>query len=353
MENQSQKEVIRTVRGDIDPWDAGNTATHEHLIINLQRQLKDSASDADKELQNADIALSNYYEIRRNNYNHFDRTLDDVDVAIRELAEFHDAGGQTLVEATSLGLGRDPRALHHISSETGVNVVMGSGWYVREFQDDKTLSRTQESLTQQIVSEIVEGVGQTGIRSGLIGEIGMASPWNSWDEKNLRAALKAHQVTNAPVMIHPGRDARDLTRYLNLIAAEDIDPRKVCISHVERTLFDVDSIIELARHGTYLAFDLFGQELSYYPLSDIDMPNDGRRIQLIRGLAEAGYLPQIVISQDIYRKTGLRNWGGEGYAHILRRVLPLMLRRGFDDADITTLMRTNPRNFLSFNRQGG
>lgn len=341
-------EIIRTVLGDIEPEMAGPTAPHEHLIIDLRRPLKETASDKDRDLQNVEISIENYYPIRRGNFNHFDRTLDDVDIAVDEIAEFYDAGGRTIVDATSVGLGRDPQALKEISRRSSVNVVMGSGYYVREFQNERTRSSAVGALTDRIVQDVTEGADNTDIRAGLIGEIGMTSPWSTWDETSLSAALEAQKQTGAPLMVHPGRQAGELRLYLDLIEKAGVAPNRVCISHIDRTLFKTDELVQLAKSGVYFAFDLFGQEFSFYAFSDIDMPNDAQRVMHIAELAHAGYVNQILMSQDIYRKTCLSRWGGEGYGHILKRVVPLMRRRGFTHEEIEQLIVHNPREFLSF-----
>lgn len=252
------------------------------------------------------------------------------------------------MEVTTRGLGRDPEALRRISALSNVHVVMGAGWYVQEFRPQHEQDIAMEQMTEQIVREVLHGVGDTGIRAGLIGEIGMSSPWSPCDEVNLRASARAQVATGAALMIHPGRDASDLARYFEVLDEEDVDLSRVVISHVERTIFTAEGLCELAARGTKLAFDLFGHEMSHYPLSDIDMPNDARRVQLISELADAGHLDQVLISQDIYRKTALRRWGGEGYGHVMSRVLPLMRRRGFTQSDINTLVVDTPRDFFAF-----
>lgn len=340
--------IIRTVLGDIDPLTAGPTAAHEHIIVEINRPLGREQPATRRALQDDEIRLDNYYEVRRQNTNHFDRRLDDVDVAVAEVRDFYAAGGRTIVEVTTRGLGRDPGALRRISALSDVHIVMGAGWYVQEFRPDLEQDLTLEQMTEEMVREVLHGVEDTGIRAGLIGEIGMSSPWSPRDEINLRASARAQVATGAALMIHPGRDAADLPRYFEVLDEENVDLSRVVISHVERTLFTTADLCELAARGAKLAFDLFGHEMSHYALSDIDMPNDARRVQLISELADAGHLDQVLISQDVYRKTALRRWGGEGYGHIMSRVLPLMRRRGFTETDIRTLVLDNPRDFFAF-----
>ena len=77
-------------------------------------------------------------------------------------------------------------------------------------------------------------------------------------------------------------------------------------------------LLKLADSGVTVEFGLFGQEASYYGLSDIDMPNDATRLRLIRALITAGHLDRVVISHDICYRTRLASFGGHGYGHIFR-----------------------------------
>lgn len=61
--------------------------------------------------------------------------------------------------------------------------------------------------------------------------------------------------------------------------------------------------MEFAKTGTICELDLFGNEVSYYELSDhFDMPNDATRIALAQTLIEHGYGDQITVSHDIHTK---------------------------------------------------
>jgi phosphotriesterase-related protein len=120
------------------------------------------------------------------------------------------------------------------------------------------------------------------------------------------------------------------------------------MSHIDRTLFSLADMVQLAQTGCYLEFDLFGQEFSYYPLAPIDMPNDAMRVEYLRGLMAAGYREKLVIAQDICHKVHLTKYGGEGYAHILEHVVPIMRRKGMTQDDINIILITNPARILAF-----
>lgn len=339
--------VVRTVLGDVDPSALGHTQPHEHLLIDVTRPRSKRATASERALDQAPITLASYYYVRRH-HTSADLQLFDVDVAIEELARYTAAGGATIVDVTSVGLGRDPQGLAAISRRSGVHVVMGAGFYFRDYHPTDVATATQDELAAEIVADVRTGVGDTGIRAGIIGEIGLSHPLHADEAKVLRAACAAQRETGAALMIHPGRDPRSPLEALDIVAAEGVDPGRVIMSHVERTVFSTAEMRAIADRGCYVAFDLFGQESSYYALSPIDMPNDATRVDYIVELLGMGHGERVLVSQDICHKTNMRHYGGEGFAHILDHVVPLMRRKGLDEDAITTITVTNPARALAF-----
>lgn len=338
--------IVRTVLGDVDPSVLGHTQPHEHLLVDLSRP-KTTRTDATRRaFDNAPITLENYSYIRRHHTTE-DLRIFDKDVAVAELARYTAAGGGTIVDATSIGLARDPRGLAEISRRSGVHVVMGAGFYFKDYHPADVAARTREELTAEIVADVRTGVDGTGIRSGLIGEIGLSHPLHPDEDKVLRAACAAQLETGAALMIHPGRDPGSPLLALGIVAEEGVDPARVIMSHVERTVFTSAEMRAIAETGCYVEFDLFGQESSYYALAPIDMPNDATRVDHIVDLIAYGHAAQILISQDICHKTNMTTYGGEGFAHILDNVLPLMRRKGIDEPGITQITTHNPARALT------
>ena len=97
-----------------------------------------------------------------------------------------------------------------------------------------------------------------------------------------------------------------------------------------------------------MEWDLFGNESSYYPLADIDMPSDAQRMDLIKSMVDEGYDGKIVIAHDICTKHRLVKYGGHGYGHILENIVPRMRRRGFSEANVQAITVSNPANILAF-----
>ena len=97
-----------------------------------------------------------------------------------------------------------------------------------------------------------------------------------------------------------------------MLAKGGADLSRVIMGHLDRTVFEFDALLSIAESGCYLEWDLFGNEGSYYPLAEIDMPSDGQRMGFIKRIADAGYSDKIVIGQDICTKHRLTKYGGHG-----------------------------------------
>ena len=119
------------------------------------------------------------------------------------------------------------------------------------------------------------------------------------------------------------------------------------MGHLDRTVFDFDLLRSIAASGCYLEWDLFGNEGSYYPLADFDMPSDAQRLDFIKHIVDAGYSDKVVIGQDIAVKHRLVKYGGHGYGHILQNIVPVMRRKGFSEDEIRAITVDNPADVLA------
>jgi phosphotriesterase-related protein len=340
----------QTVLGPADGDDLGITLPHEHLLIDFKVMFKEPDPAADKGRALAPVSMGNLGWIRQNFSSNLDNLrLLDEDVARDEALLFKQAGGQTMVDPTNGGLSRDPEALARIARATGLNIVMGAGYYVQAAHPAALGGRSQDDVTREIVADLTTGVGTTGIRAGLIGEIGCTWPWTDGEKKVARAAVAAQRQTGAPLMIHPGRNPRAPMQILELVEKEGGNPKRTIMCHIDRTIADRRHLMDLAQTGCYLEYDLFGLETSYYPYNpDFDMPNDGGRMAQILRLIEDGHGKQVLMSHDIAYKHCLTKWGGFGYHHLLLNVVPRLRRKGLDDRAIRGLLVDNPRRAIVF-----
>src|SRR5215813_12305172 len=341
---------IQTVLGAVAPDAIGITLPHEHLLIDFEVMFAEPAAATDKPRAQEAVSLANLGWVRQNfNSNHDNLRLDDEQVARDEILLFKDAGGRTVVDPTPSTIGRDPQALARIARATGLNLVMGAGYYVAASHPADMGRRTVDELAREMIADITTGVGDTGIRAGLIGEIGTTYPWTDNEQKVLRAAIATQRETGAPLMIHPGRHPDMPMQLAEFVRKEGGDLRRTIMCHIDRTIADVRAVIDLAQTGMWLEYDLFGMENSYYPYNpSFDMPNDGGRMAHVLALVAAGHGSRILLSHDIAYKTSLVKYGGYGYHHLLVNVVPRLRAKGVDDAGLRRLLVENPARAFAF-----
>jgi phosphotriesterase-related protein len=340
----------QTVLGPIAGEAMGITLPHEHLLIDFEVMFREPATGAERGLARQPVGLANLGWVRHNFSSNLDNLqLLDESTARDEALLFKHAGGQTFVDPTNRGLARDPLALARIARATGLNVIMGSGYYVAAAHPADMERKTTDDIARELVTDLTVGVDGTGVRAGFIGEIGTTWPWADSEKKVLRAAVAAQRDTGAALMIHPGRHERLPLQLVDFIRAEGADLGRTIMCHIERTIADPAVLYDLAATGVCLEYDLFGLETSYYPYNPaFDMPNDGERMRQILGLIERGHLAQILMSHDIAYKHCLTRWGGFGYHHLLRNVIPRLRAKGADDKTIQTLLIDNPRRAFAY-----
>jgi phosphotriesterase-related protein len=360
-ENKYVKELagkVQTVLGLIDPEDLGITLPHEHLLIDQTCggvYFTEPEEASQKIMAHQPVTLANLSWVRYHMIDSLDnRRLLDESMAIKEAMLFKLQGGKTIVDQTNIGIGRDPGALARISRATGLNIVMGSGYYIDgSYPKEAMEAKNEEQVANEIIQDVIAGVGGTGICSGIIGELGCSWPLRTSEIKVLRAGAMAQSETGCALIVHPGRNEESPIETIKVLDNAGADLRRVVMSHMCRSGFLLDTRRKVLESGGYIAYDNFGLE-GYYPIRLAaaedhlpDLRNDVQRIKEIKELIDMGYLNQILISQDIGMKITTVSYGGGGYAHILRDAVPYMKAYGITDAQIDTLMVENPKRLLT------
>jgi predicted metal-dependent phosphotriesterase family hydrolase len=306
--------VIQTVRGPIQPDQLGVTLPHEHLYDQI-------------------------WEIPgRNDYA---GQLEDDDLLCDEVLAFKKLGGQSIVECTVLGIGRSPEMLVRMSERTGVHIVMGCGWYREPYYPAGDLidRRPVEDLAREIIAEINEGVSGTGIRPGIIGEVGTDKSWVSAQEERVhRAAARAHLATGLALTTHSIGKPVGLTE-LDIFEDEGVDPRRVIIGHCDHPfcLF-ADYHLELLKRGANVQFDTLGNKTPEL---------DERAFQILLKHLDGGYTDQLFLSQDVCKIQHLRCLGGNGFTYVLETFLSKLRKAGVPEALLTKMTVENPKRILT------
>lgn len=339
---------VQSVCGELCREELGTVTTHEHVLLDLtafyQALPVEGIADPSTqkvEMWNLGILSRDCYALKDN------LLLDNEEVAIDELSFFKKAGGDTVVDASLPGIGRDPAALRRISEKTGLNIVMGTGFYVGETHPKTLDTMTDAEIAEIMVKELTEGVD--GIPAGYIGEIGISEIFDDKERRVLRAAAIAHKKTGAAINVHINPWTTNGLEAADILLEKGVPSEKICISHI-----DVENrenyIYELLKKGVYIEFDNFGKE--YYIKREVRnsgyglFVHDTDRVSLLKKLIDDGYLRQILLSCDVCLKNLLHKYGGWGYDHLLTNIVPMMQDEGITNEQIEILLKENPADWL-------
>lgn len=334
---------VMTVDGPIPSADMGVTLMHEHLQNDCSCWWHPPADPSRQYLADSPVRIEILCELRQDPFvNRDNLALDDLPLAIEELRDFTAQGGRTVVDPTCRGIGRDPSKLRAISAATGLNIVMGSGYYLETSMPDSFAALTVDDIADQIVAEALIGTEGTDARIGLIGEIGVSSDFTEAEERSLRGAARAQVRTGLPLMVHLPGWFRLGHRVLDIVEEEGADPSHTVLCHMNPSHDDPAYQIGLAARGAFIEFDMIGMDY-FYADQQVQCPSDDEVARAILRLADAGHLRRILLSQDVFLKMMLTRYGGNGYGFVTRHFLPRLARHGMDAASVHTLMTDNPR----------
>ncbi len=306
---------VMTVSGPIPPDKIGFTLPHEHTAIAL------------------------WHVDRR--WDYWELTPDD-DLIIDELRDFRRRGGGTIVDLTLDGVGRDPHRLRRLASASGLNVVMGTGWYRGAHYPAEALidRRSVEELAGHIVDEWEHGVAGSGIRPGIIGEIGTDKPWvSALEERVHRAAARAALRTGLAITTHGVQSPVGLAQ-LRIFTEEGVDPSRVVIGHGD-SYPNLDYYLEVLAAGANLQFDFLGHRFG------VEEALEPRLVEMLVELLERGFASQILLSQDVCHNRQLKAYGGFGYVYLQQHFLPTLRTAAVAEGEIRTMTVDNPARILA------
>lgn len=307
---------IQTVTGRIAASSTGFTLPHEHTAIALW-QIPDRWD---------------YWELTA-----------DEEIVPAELEEFRALGGTCLADLTLPGVGRDPRWLVGLARRTGLEIVMGAGWYRESYYPREALidRRSVESLADELIGEFHEGVGETRIRPGILGEIGTDKPWvSAQEERVFRAVGKASRATGMAVSTHAVMSDVGLAQ-LAILEDAGADPSRAVIGHAD-SYPSLDHYLRILERGAALEFDFLGMSFTV-----MERYGEARIVRLLLELLERGFEDRVLLSLDVCHNSQLKAFGGNGYVYLQETFLPRLRDAGVPDATIERLTIENPRRILT------
>ena len=311
---------VMTVTGPIPSDSLGFTLIHEHLFLDLMRDSWEG-----------------------------DKYLNDPELAYQEVKRFKDAGGATLVDQTSGGLrGNDHTllpikhalAVREMAERTGLNVILGCGWYRESYYDPILWRKRTVEIAEDIVRELTEGIEGTDVRAGVIGEIGAHFNWLSpVEERVLRASAMAQLRTGVSLTTHGTRGPVGLDQ-LDVLEAEGVDPRRVVVGHSQSWPYH-EYHAEIARRGAFISFDGMGT------LEGGNEYERQRLLAIIRQALDAGLIGHLLLSHDVCYRSMYHAYGGFGYDYISTRLLKDLREIGVTEDQFHQIMVDNPRRALT------
>ncbi len=302
---------IVTVRGPIAPDQLGVCYPHEHLLTLPPAVVTDP-----------------------------DLTIDSEDAAVQELGYFRMAGGQAIVEMTPPDYGRNPEGLKRISERSGVHVISTTGWlkdaYCRPFVEGKSV----DELADAMIRDLTEGIGQTGIRAGVVKIATSLNKITPAEEKVIYAAARAARATGAPIITHTEAGTMACEQ-IDMLTAQGVAASRICLSHLDRHV----------RWDEHYAVVSRGANLIYDQISKEKYVADAQRVELVIRMVKEGFGDQIMLAGDMSRKSYWPSYGtggGPGLTYILWRFVPWLRAAGLSNDAIHKLMVSNPARCLQW-----
>ncbi len=310
--------IINSVLGPMDTADMGFTLSHEHVLVSSAgiQQIYPEFIDRDGTIARG----------------------------IADLKAAHAEGLRTIIDVTTIDLGRDIRMLEEVSRGSGVNIICATGTWrdiPRVFW-----TATPGDIAPLYIREIQQGIEDTDIKAGVIkvaNDMGGVTPEG---EIILRAAARAHKATGVPISTHTWAPERVGEQQVAVFEDEGIDLNRVYVGHSNDT-DDLDYLIGLLEKGVWIGLDR-------YP-GRPEVLDWEARTQTAYRLIEAGYAHRIMLGHDwsVALLIALREarkardeTNPDGYLFITRRVLPRLSELGASDDDIYKVMIDNPRRFF-------
>jgi len=318
---------VNTVTGTIDVAQLGATMMHEHLVIGYPGFESDTLHPGPS---------------RR----------EMLAICCEKIAQMQAHGVRSMVDPCPNDLGRDVTLAAEVASKTGFNIVCATGLYKQDeggapyWHFRGRFGSIVETLAELFIRELTVGVGDTGVKAGVI-KVATGVDLTPYERDVLQAAAIASKETGAPIMTHTDEGKRG-DEQQRILTGHGAQAHKILIGHSCGTT-DHEYHLSLIRGGSYVGFDRFGLETL--------MP-DAKRIAALHALIEKRCERQLMVSHD-----SVWCWRGEPLpdhimkridhsvfgnpTHFQQRIAPKLRDLGVTQAQLATLLIENPRRFFT------
>ena len=311
--------TIVTVLGEMPAAQLQVTLAHEHLYCDVSLQ----SGKADNKVM-------------------------DIPLVTTELAYFRTAGGNSIIETTPEGIGRNAPKLRAISENTGVNIVSGIAFYDQSTYPNWVNSATVSKIADYLVRELEEGT--EGVRAGFIGELmshNQPDPdpsgyrLHDLEQRVFEAAANAQRRTGVAISTHAALGRGGLAQ-LDILERAGADLSRVAIGHCDAHWHqhqdtDLNYYLSILTRGAFCQFDMIGWT---------QLAPDEIRADRITTLVNMGFANRITLSTDTCRLSQLHANSGRGFDYIWKSFLPLLYQRGVSTQQTRAMLIDAPRDLL-------
>lgn len=372
---QESNKVITTVLGDIAPGVAGFTTMHEHTMLDatpgIRRVKAQMGLDLPEERfickpENQRFILDGNVLFSEDAY-----LYEDVPGMVKELEGFKAVGGQTLVDASGIGLRGNVSLMAEASRESGINIVCSTGAYYAVSWPDSILTLDEDALAELFLKEIDEGIDGTNVKPGMV-KAAFASnsdmgPAYEREVEAFRAAARVAAATGYSLQVHTTGGMpffNDVMGLLDIALDEcGLAPDKLVMLHMTMWMFDglevndyirnfdaprpLDARVPLALLERGVNVGLEGWALpTDYPTLITQNAQDS--MKLLCKLLDAGYQDHITLGNDcICPKLMGLGAGWYGYTKWATYVVPKLLELGYGQEVVDALTTGNPARILA------
>ena len=317
---------IQTVTGTTTPDELGPTLMHEHLMIGYPGWEADTIRPGP--------------------------TRDEMlAVCVDRIEEMKAEGIGTMLDPCPNDLGRDVEFMAEVAQRTRFRIICATGLYKQEeggaayWHFRSNFGPPVDAMAELFIGEIEDGVGESGIKAGIIKVATGPGRITDHEQHILEAAAKASVATGAPITTHTDQGTMG-DEQQRILTEHGVPPHRIIIGHSCGTS-DHDYHMRIARGGSYLGFDRFGLDM---------VEPDKERVASLLKLIERGAGDRVVVSHDsVWCWRGMpipdpaifnamsQVWNP---LHFSRRIAPMLREGGATSEQIDTLLIDNPRRYF-------
>lgn len=311
--------IVQTVTGPIIAADMGRTLIHEHVTIAMPGWQFDPRS---AKPSRADIIA---------------RSVD-------KLAQLHPHACKTIVDPCPMDVGRDVELIAEVSQRSGIQIVCATGVYTEAEGTAATFRAMPfEDILALFIKEITEGIGETGIKAGVVKIASGPDPANEYENRMIAIAAQAARLTGVPLISHTDLATHGHNQ-IDIVERHGGHARCMVVGH-SGDRDDHAYQCSLAARGAFLGLDRFGIEM---------VLADDIRIKNLVELLVAGHRDQILVSHDhvlcLLGRLGpdvTAAFPNYNITRIFDDILPRLRAEGVTEGDIQTILVDNPRNLFT------